>query len=70
MAQNKDLVDDAQTLLEENLSEKKSVESARRLIRSRLKSFYFCISFRLHIVFNSSLAFLIFSPFYSYHSRF
>ena len=31
MAQNKDLVADAQTLLEENLSEKKSVESARRL---------------------------------------
>ena len=30
-AQNKDLVADAQTLLEENLSEKKSVESARRL---------------------------------------
>ena len=33
MAQNKDLVADAQTLLEENLSEKKSVESARRLTR-------------------------------------
>ena len=32
MAQNKDLVADAQTLLEENLSEKKSVESARRLV--------------------------------------
>ena len=32
MAQNKDLVADAQTILEENLSEKKSVESARRLI--------------------------------------
>ena len=32
MAQNKDLVADAQTLLEENLSEKKPVESARRLI--------------------------------------
>ena len=31
VAQNKDLVADAQTLLEENLSEKKSVESARRL---------------------------------------
>ena len=31
MAQNKDLVADAQTLLEENLFEKKSVESARRL---------------------------------------
>ena len=31
MAQNKDLVADAQTLLEENLSEKKSVESACRL---------------------------------------
>ena len=31
MAQNKDLVADAQTLLEENLSKKKSVESARRL---------------------------------------
>ena len=31
MAQNKYLVADAQTLLEENLSEKKSVESARRL---------------------------------------
>ena len=34
MAQNKDLVADAQTLLEENLSEKKSVESARRLATS------------------------------------
>ena len=33
MAQNKDLVADAQTLLEENLSEKKSVESARRLLK-------------------------------------
>ena len=32
MTQNKDLVADAQTLLEENLSEKKSVESARRLM--------------------------------------
>ena len=32
MAQNKDLVADAQTLLEENLSEKKSVESAPRLL--------------------------------------
>ena len=32
MAQNKDLVANAQTLLEENLSEKKSVESARRLL--------------------------------------
>ena len=31
VVQNKDLVADAQTLLEENLSEKKSVESARRL---------------------------------------
>ena len=31
MAHNKDLVADVQTLLEENLSEKKSVESARRL---------------------------------------
>ena len=31
MAQNKDLVADAQTLREENLSEKKSVESARRV---------------------------------------
>ena len=31
VAQNKDLVADAQTLLEENLSEKESVESARRL---------------------------------------
>ena len=31
MAQNKDLVADAQTLLEENRSEKKSAESARRL---------------------------------------
>ena len=31
MAQNKDLVADPQTLLEENLSENKSVESARRL---------------------------------------
>ena len=37
MAQNKDLVADAQTLLEENLSEKKSVESARRLTFSRIK---------------------------------
>ena len=35
MAQNKDLVADAQTLLEENLSEKKSVESARRLVHSQ-----------------------------------
>ena len=34
MAQNKDLVADAQTLLEENLSEKKSVESALRLLNS------------------------------------
>ena len=34
LAQNKDLVADAQTLLEENLSEKKSVESARRLVLS------------------------------------
>ena len=34
MAQNKDLVADAQTLQEENLSEKKSVESARRLLFS------------------------------------
>ena len=33
MAQNKDLVADAQTLVEENLSEKKSVESARRLLK-------------------------------------
>ena len=33
MAQNKDMVADAQTLLEENLSEKKSVESARRLMK-------------------------------------
>ena len=32
MAQNKDLVADAQRLLEENLSEAKSVESARRLV--------------------------------------
>ena len=32
MAQNKDFVADEQTLLEENLSEKKSVESARRLV--------------------------------------
>ena len=32
VAQNEDLVADAQTLLEENLSEKKSVESARRLM--------------------------------------
>ena len=37
MAQNKDLVADAQTLLEENFSEKKSVESARRLRRTCLK---------------------------------
>ena len=35
MAQNKDLVADAQTLLEENLSEKKSEESARRLPSTR-----------------------------------
>ena len=34
MAQNKDLVADPKTLLEENLSEKKSVESARRLSSS------------------------------------
>ena len=33
VAQNKDLVADAQILLEENLSEKKSVESARRLAK-------------------------------------
>ena len=32
-AQNKDLVADTQTLLKENLFEKKSVESARRLFR-------------------------------------
>ena len=32
VAQNKDFVADEQTLLEENLSEKKSVESARRLV--------------------------------------
>ena len=32
MAQNKDLVADAQTLQEENLSEKKSLASARRLL--------------------------------------
>ena len=36
MAQNKDLVADSQTLLEENLSEKKSVESARRLSFTRM----------------------------------
>ena len=35
VAQNKGLVADAQTLLEENLSEKKSVESARRLVLNR-----------------------------------
>ena len=35
-AQNKDLVADAQTLLEENLSEKKSIESARRLGKSKI----------------------------------
>ena len=35
MAQNNDLVANAQTLLEENLSEKKSVESARRLYSNR-----------------------------------
>ena len=39
MAQNKDLVADAQTLLEENLSEKKSVESARRLCLCRKVNF-------------------------------
>ena len=38
MAQNKDLVADAQTLLEENLSEKKSVESARRLAFTRCRN--------------------------------
>ena len=38
MAQNKDLVADAQTLLEENLSEKKSVESARRLNQADLQN--------------------------------
>ena len=38
MAQNKDLVADAQTLLEENLSEKKSVESARSLHFRYLRS--------------------------------
>ena len=37
MAQNKDLVADAQTLLEENLSEKKSVESARRLVEGQVR---------------------------------
>ena len=35
MAQNKDLIADAHTLLEENLSGKKSVESARRLATVR-----------------------------------
>ena len=39
VAQNKDLVADAQTLLEENLSEKKSVESARRLLTGSLRLF-------------------------------
>ena len=34
VAQNKDLVADAQTLLAENLSEKKPVESARRLVHT------------------------------------
>ena len=38
MTQNKDLVADAQTLLEENLSEKKSVESARRLLLTEAPS--------------------------------
>ena len=40
MAQNKDLVADAQTLLEENLSEKESVESARRLVPSGFLTLY------------------------------
>ena len=44
MAQNKDLVADAQTLLEENLSEKKSVESARRLLNTAISSLPFKIS--------------------------
>ena len=43
VAQNKDLVADAQTLLEENLSEKKSVESARRLLNID-NLFYTCYS--------------------------
>ena len=34
VAQNKDLVADAQTLLEENLSEKKSVESEKKSVES------------------------------------
>ena len=43
MAQNKDLVADAQTLLEENLSEKKSVESARRLHSKQHFTFFLCL---------------------------
>ena len=43
MAQNKDLVADAQTLLEENLSEKKSVESARRITMARASFLYIFI---------------------------
>ena len=39
MVQNKDLVADAQTLLEGNLSEKKSLESARRLTFLRSSCF-------------------------------
>ena len=38
MAQNEDLVADAQTLLADNLSEKKSVESARRLLLTEAPS--------------------------------
>ena len=36
MTQNKDLVADSRTLLEENLSEKKSVEFARRVLVSKM----------------------------------
>ena len=47
VAQNKDLVADAQTLLEENLSEKKSVESARRLRKVRTEKLHLRILFLL-----------------------
>ena len=39
MAKSKDVIADAQTLLEEKLSEKKSVESARRSPPSQTKDY-------------------------------
>ena len=53
MAHNKDLVADAQTVLEENLSEKKSVESARRLTESGVLSISFC--FYSFVVYSSCM---------------